>query len=147
MARPIGRKEWLQEDISSIDGDEYFRLLSLYKIRSNEWLKRAFDQFGCGAKYDDKMIVQPGSVLDKRKEYDLYENWQKLMADKKFEKSFLSLQARQRYILKMKKKPKSGSGGSGPGPGPDPGPGKGSGGGITNPPTAKKAKKPALGKP
>ena len=150
MARTIGRKEWLEEHIGSIDGDEYFRLLSLYKIKSNEWLKGAFDQFECGAEYDEKMIVQPGSVLDKRKEYDHYEDWQKLMADKNFDKSFLSLKARQRYIqMKKKKKPPasgSGVGGGGPGSGPGPGPGKGPGGKITKPPTAKKLKKPALGR-
>ena len=103
MARSIHRLEYLQEDIGSLDGDEYLRLLSLYKIRSNGWLKRSFDQFECGVTFDDSMIVQPSSVFEKRKEYDDLEVWQKIMADKKFKGSFLSLKARQRYTEKMKK--------------------------------------------
>jgi hypothetical protein len=106
MARTIGRKEYLEEDIGSLAGDEYLRLLSLYKIRSNEWLKKAFDQFECGTTFDDSKIVQPGSLLDARKEYDLYEEWQKLMADRKFKGSWLSQKARDRYIQKIKKKKK-----------------------------------------
>jgi hypothetical protein len=128
MARTIGRKEYLQEDIGSLDGDEYLRLLSLYKIRSNEWMNKAFDQFECGTTFDDSKIVQPGSIHDPRKQYDDLEGWQKIMADKKFKGSFLSQKARDRYIEKQKKQKKpSKDGGLGPGPGP--GPGKGSGGG------------------
>jgi hypothetical protein len=143
MARPIARKEWLEEDIGSLDGDEYLRLLSLYKIRSNEWLQRSFDKFGCNVTFDDTRIVQPGSIAVKRKEWEDLGGWQKIMADKKFPGSFLSEKARKRFHekTKKKKKPTSGSGGSGPGPGP----GKGSGGGITKALTAKKTKKPAFG--
>jgi hypothetical protein len=79
MAMTIDRKEWLEEDIGSIDGDEYLRLLSLYKIRSNEYLKRSFDKFDCGVTFDDTRIVQPGSVSVKRKEWENLEGWQKKM--------------------------------------------------------------------
>jgi hypothetical protein len=105
MARTIGRMEYLEEDIGSIDGDEYLRLLSLYKIRSNEWLNKAFAQFECGTTFDDSKIVHPGLLSEARKEYDLYEHWQKLMADRKFKGSWLSQKARDRYHQKMKKKP------------------------------------------
>jgi hypothetical protein len=134
MARTIGRKEYLQDDVGSLDGDEYLRLLSLYKIRSNAWMKKAFDQFECGTTLDDSKIVQPGSIHDPRKQYDDLEGWQKIMADKKFKGSFLSQKARDRFIEKQKKqkKPSKDGGpgpGSGSGPGPGSGPGKGSGGG------------------
>jgi hypothetical protein len=153
MARTIGRKEYLQEDIGSLDGDEYLRLLSLHKIRSNAWMNKAFDQFECSTPFDDSKIVQPGSIHDPRKTYDDLEPWQKIMADKKFKGSFLSQKARDRFFEKTKKKKKPSKGG-GPGPGSGPGSGsgpggKGSGGGKGGPagvtkPTAKKTPKPAL---
>jgi hypothetical protein len=144
QARPIGRKEFLQEDYGGLDGDEYLRLLSLYKIRSDEWLQRAFDRFETGVTFDHNRIVQPGSVSDRRKEYDDLEEWQQTMADKHFLGQFRSQKARDRYLEKMKKKPGPGGG---PGPGKGSGGGKGGGAGVTKPTgTAKKEKKPALGK-
>lgn len=128
-ARSMSAKEYLEEDIGSLDGDEYLRLLSLYKIRSNEWLQNSIDKFGTGVTFDDDKIVQPGSVYEKRTEYDDYENWQKLMADKKFPGMFQSQKAKDRYLTKVTKKKKPGPGkGKSDGKG---GPKPGTGGGGT----------------
>jgi len=134
-ARSITAREFLREDIGSLDGDEYLRLLSLYKIRSNEWLKKSFDMFGSGVTFDDNRIVQPRSVLDNRTEYDNYEDWQKLMADKKFYCMFQSKKAKDRYKEVNKKKQSKGtSSGTGKGKGvPKPG----TGGGGTGKPKSK----------
>ncbi|KAH0288046.1 hypothetical protein M436DRAFT_63547 [Aureobasidium namibiae CBS 147.97] len=143
-ARSITSREYLQEDIGSLDGDEYLRFLSLYKIRSNEWLKQSFDKFESGVTFNDDRIVQPGSVFDNRAEYDNYENWQKLMADKKFHGMFQSKKAKDRYKEAMKKKPSKGPGAgstSTKGPGGNKGPKPGTGGGGTGKPKSK----PALG--
>jgi len=134
-ARSITAREFLREDIGSLDGDEYLRFLSLYKIRSNEWLKQSFDMFGSGVTFDDDRIVQPRSVLDNRTEYDNYEDWQKLMADKKFYGMFQSKRAKDRYKEANKKKPSKGtSSGTGKGKG---GPKPGTGGGGTGKPKSK----------
>lgn len=89
-AKSISATEYLQEDIDSIDGDEYLRLLSLYKIRSNEWLKQSFDKFGTGVTFDDTRIIQPHPITVPRTEYEDLETWQKVVADRKFKGMFLS---------------------------------------------------------
>lgn len=139
MARSIGRKEYLEEDVGSIDGDEYLRLLSLYKIRSNEWLKQSFDKFEAGITFNDDRIIQPSSITEKRTEYEDLEDWQKLMADRKFKGMFNSEKAKKRFLAKTRKKPGPGSGkGKSDGKG-GPKPGTGGGG------TGKSKSKPALG--
>ena len=137
-ARSITGKEYLQEDIGSIDGDEYLRLLSLYKIRSNEWLQDSFDGFGTGVIFDDTRIVQPRPITERRTEFEDLEDWQKLMADRHFKGMFSSQKAKDRFLAKTKKKPGPGSGKGKSGGKGGPKPGTGGGG------TGKSKSKPPL---
>lgn len=102
MAIHIGRSEPLQEDIGSLDGDEYLRFLSLYKIKTNAWLKQAFDKFGSGQTFDDSKIVHPSSIKNPKREYNDFEEWQKKIADKQFKGQFWSNRAKQRASQKKK---------------------------------------------
>ncbi|KAG9579194.1 hypothetical protein KCU77_g11557, partial [Aureobasidium melanogenum] len=116
----------------SIDGDEYVRLVSLFKIKIDFWINKSFQQFNGNPGYNELKLVIPDAMpAPSRQPYEDFPEWKKGMADTEFPGQFLSKQAKSRKCEepKSKDKPKSGSGSTSSGAKKPRGGGHGRGGG------------------
>jgi len=112
LSRPmaINAFEYLEENAGSIDGDEYLRLLSLFKMKIDCWIDQSFKMFKGNPHYDETKLVIPGVIPPPvREPYEDFPDWKKDMADTEFSGQFLSRQAKSRKYEEPKSKPKSGS--------------------------------------
>lgn len=127
LSRPmtINSFEYLEENAGSIDGDEYIRLISLFKIQIDRWLNKSFKMFEGSPEYDEGMLVIP---TPSRQPYEAFPEWKKKMADTEFPGQFKSNQAKSRKFEESKPKSKT-SGSSSSGVKKPPGGGHGRGGG------------------
>ncbi|KAH0272878.1 hypothetical protein KCU91_g6361, partial [Aureobasidium melanogenum] len=134
LSRPmtVNAFEYLEEDAGSIDGDEYVRLVSLFKIKIDFWINKSFQQFNGNPGYNELKLVIPDAMpAPSRQPYEDFPEWKKGMADTEFPGQFLSKQAKSRKYEepKSKDKPKSGSGSTSSGVKKPRGGGHGRGGG------------------
>lgn len=53
----ISLHEYLGQDLGSLDGDEYFRLLSLFKLKIDSRISKSSDKFETGTCYDETKPV------------------------------------------------------------------------------------------
>ncbi|KAG9699923.1 hypothetical protein KCU95_g2204, partial [Aureobasidium melanogenum] len=132
LSRPMTTNsfEYLEENAGSIDGDEYVRLISLFKIQIDRWLNKSFKMFEGSPEYDEGMLVIPNAMpTASRQSYEAFEDWKKKMADTEFPGQFKSKQAKSRKFEESKPKSKSGSESTSSGVKKPPGGGHGRGGG------------------
>lgn len=92
LSRPmhIHAFEYLEENMGSIDGDEYLRLISLFKMKIDSWLRQSFLQFKGKPEYDETKLVWALPMPPTRVPYDSFDQWRKDMADTEFSGQFLS---------------------------------------------------------
>ncbi|KAH0367264.1 hypothetical protein KCU65_g4649, partial [Aureobasidium melanogenum] len=128
LSRPmtINSFEYLEENAGSIDGDEYVRLISLFKIKIDRWLDKSFRMFEGNPGYYEGMLVMP---TPHKQPYEDFPEWKKKMADTEFLGQFKSNQAKSRKFEAAKPKSKTGSGTTSSGVKKPPGGGHGRGGG------------------
>lgn len=96
--------------MGSIDGDEYLRLVSLFKMQIDFWMRQAFLQFKGNPTYEEEKLVWPQT---NRESYGSFEPWRQNMADTEFKGQFLSKQAKKRQYEEAKPKSKTTSGSGG----------------------------------
>ncbi|KAG9561373.1 hypothetical protein KCU71_g4642, partial [Aureobasidium melanogenum] len=134
LSRPmaINAFEYLEENAGSIDGDEYVRLISLFKIKIDRWIDQSFKRFKGNPSYDEGKLVVPDAMpAPSRQPYEEFPDWKKDMADTEFPGQFISNRAKSRKFEEhtSKDKPKSGSGSTSSGVKKPRGGGHGRGGG------------------
>ncbi|KAK6000655.1 hypothetical protein QM012_003380 [Aureobasidium pullulans] len=110
LSRPmvINAFEYLEENMGSIDGDEYLRLISLFKLKIDTWIRQSFLQFKNSPEYDELKLVIPDSMPPPSREpYDNFAPWRQDMADTEFPGQFLSRQAKNRRYQETQSKSKT----------------------------------------
>ncbi|CAD0083535.1 unnamed protein product [Aureobasidium vineae] len=90
LSRPMAITicEYLEQDLGSLDGDEYLRLLSLFKLKIDSWISKSFDMFETGTSYDESKLVLPYAMPLPREAFDDFADWKKKMANKNFRDRF-----------------------------------------------------------
>ncbi|KAG9663221.1 hypothetical protein KCU95_g1012, partial [Aureobasidium melanogenum] len=132
LSRPmaINAFEYLEEDAGSIDGDEYVRLISLFKIKIDFWINQSFQKFEGSPSYNEMKLVIPDAMpTASRQPYEEFPEWKKKMADTEFPGQFISNRAKSRKYEESQPKSKTGSGSTSSGVKKPPGGGHGRGGG------------------
>ncbi|THX10123.1 hypothetical protein D6D13_05573 [Aureobasidium pullulans] len=99
LSRPhaICTGEYLEENIGSIDGDEYLRLVSLYLFRQEDWLKATFKRFQ-NTEYSADKLVKPLPVTMGRPEFEDLPIWARHMAEVEFRQQINSKRKERRKL-------------------------------------------------
>ncbi|CAC9884756.1 unnamed protein product [Aureobasidium pullulans] len=107
LSRPhaICTGEYLEENIGSIDGNEYLRLVSLYLFRQEDWLKATFKKFQ-NTEYSAEKLLKPLPVTMGRPESEDLPIWARHMAEVEFRQQINSKRKERRKLKPKKKKKK-----------------------------------------
>ncbi|THW25726.1 hypothetical protein D6C97_10579 [Aureobasidium pullulans] len=111
LSRPhaICTGEYLEENIGSIDGNEYLRLVSLYLFRQEDWLKATFKKFQ-NTEYSAEKLLKPLPVTMGRPESEDLPIWARHMAEVEFRQQINSKRKERRKLkvpgAEVVKKPK-----------------------------------------
>ena len=99
LSRPhaICTGEYLEENIGSIDGDEYLRLVSLYLFRQEDWLRATFKRFQ-NTEYSADKLVKPLPVTMGRPEFEDLPIWARHMAEVEFGQQINSKRKERRKL-------------------------------------------------
>ncbi|CAD0107890.1 unnamed protein product [Aureobasidium uvarum] len=94
LSRPmaISLHEYLEQDLGSLDGDEYFRLLSLFKLKIDSWISKSFDMFETGTSYDQTKLVLPYAMPLPREAFDDFAEWKRKWQTKSSRDRFIQRQ-------------------------------------------------------
>ncbi|KAI5249012.1 hypothetical protein E4T43_01175 [Aureobasidium subglaciale] len=105
LSRPcsINKFHYLVPNVGSLDGDEYLRLLSLFKLKLDTWLAGAFKRFDVD-EYTDEYILETRPVIEPRLDDDEMDEVMQTFAAKTFPNQFHSKRAKARGSFETVKK-------------------------------------------
>ncbi|KAI5271142.1 hypothetical protein E4T47_05513 [Aureobasidium subglaciale] len=105
LSRPcsINKFHYLVPNVGSLDGDEYLRLLSLFKLKLDTWLAGAFKRFDVD-EYTDEYILETRPVIEPRLDDDEMDEVMQTFAAKTFPNQFHSKRAKAKGSFEPVKK-------------------------------------------